>query len=310
MQQLVRTIPCFTSLTKCLNIWLVTSITIPWTYSRYNQILIALEDQEKTTFTCSIGTFTYRLMPFSLCNALATFHIACWVFYLIWWNNFWKYSWMISQFMETHSINIFTISNLFFNVVSRKIWHQTGVMPLYDKTWNCLGSWISKSGIEVDKAMTEVLAKLPVPKCVKNIRSLLWHAGFYRRFIKDFSKIARLLTNLLTKGVSFTFNSEFLNAWEKLKNELISVPIISAPDWSKQFEIMCDSSDFAIGAILGQRIDNKEHVIYYPSRTLNDAQLIYTTTNKEFLAVVFALEKFYDLHRSFCAKIPYGEKRC
>jgi len=73
---------------------------------------------------------------------------------------------------------------------------------------------------------------------------------------------------------------------------LISAPIISAPDWSTSFEIMCDALDFAIGDVLGQYIDNKQHAIYYSSRTLNDAQLNYTTTKKEFLAVVFTLEKF------------------
>jgi len=84
-----------------------------------------------------------------------------------------------------------------------------------------------------------------------------------------------------------------MNSWENLKRELIYAPIISALDWSKPFEIMCDASDFAIGAVVGQRIDNKQHVIYYSSRTLNDAQLNYTTTEKEFLAAVFALEKFH-----------------
>jgi len=87
--------------------------------------------------------------------------------------------------------------------------------------------------------------------------------------------------------VSFIFDSGYLNAWEKLKNKLISIPIISALDWSKPFEIMCDASNFAIGDVLRQCIDNKQHVIYYSSRTLNDAQLNYTTTKKEFLAVVF-----------------------
>ena len=112
-----------------------------------------------------------------------------------------------------------------------------------------LGHEISKKGIEVDRAKIEV------------IRSFLGYAGFYRRFIKNFSKIARPLTNLLAKDVSFTFDVECINSWEKLKSELISAPIISAPDWSKPFEIMCDASDFAIGAVLGQRIDNKQHVI-------------------------------------------------
>ena len=91
----------------------------------------------------------------------------------------------------------------------------------------------------------------------------------------------------------------------KLKIELISAPIISAPDWSKPFEIMCDVFDFAIGAILGQPIDNKQYVIYYSSRTLNDAQLNYTTTEKEFLAVVFAWKKF--VHTYLAPKPPYSQ---
>ena len=101
-----------------------------------------------------------------------------------------------------------------------------------------LGHEISSKGIEVDKAKIDVIAKFPMPKCVKDIQSFLGHAGFYRRFIKDFSKIARPLTNLLAKDVSFTFNNGCLIAWENLKKELISAPIISAPDWSKPFEIM------------------------------------------------------------------------
>ena len=114
-----------------------------------------------------------------------------------------------------------------------------------------LGHEISKKGIEVDRAKTKVIAKLLMPKCVKDIRSFLGHASFYLRFIKDFSKISRPLTNLLAKDVSFTFDVECIDSWEKLKRELISAPIISAPDWSKPFEIMCDASDFAIGAVLG-----------------------------------------------------------
>jgi len=93
-----------------------------------------------------------------------------------------------------------------------------------------LGHEISKKGIEVDRAKINVIAKLPMPKYVKDIRSFLGHPGFYRRFIKDFSKIARPLTNLLAKDVSFTFDAEFMNSWEKLKKELIFAPIISAPD--------------------------------------------------------------------------------
>jgi len=155
-----------------------------------------------------------------------------------------------------------------------------------------LGHEISKKGIEVDRAKIEVIAKLPMPKYMKDIRSFLGHTSFYRRFIKDFSKITRPLINLLAKDVSFTFDNECINSWEKLKKELISVPIISISDWSKPIEIMCDVSDFGIGTVLGQHIDNKQHIIYYSSRTLNDAQMNNTTTEKELLAVMLALEKF------------------
>ena len=88
----------------------------------------------------------------------------------------------------------------------------------------------------------------------------------------------------------FNFDKECLQAWEELKQKLTSTPIISAPNWTRPFKIMCDASDYAIGAVLGQRIDNIQYVIYYANRTLNEAQLNYTTTEKEFLAVVFALE--------------------
>ncbi|CAN6707368.1 unnamed protein product [Malus baccata var. baccata] len=116
--------------------------------------------------------------------------------------------------------------------------------------------------------------------------------GFYRRFIKDFSKIAQPLCQLLQKEVAFEFTKECTESFNQLKELLTTAPIIVPPDWSLPFELMCDASDYALGAVLGQRKDKRPHVIYYASRTLNDAQLNYSTTEKELLAVVFALDKF------------------
>ncbi|XP_048611858.1 uncharacterized protein LOC125586096 [Brassica napus] len=116
--------------------------------------------------------------------------------------------------------------------------------------------------------------------------------GFYRRFIKDFSMITRPLTRLLCKEATFSFDVECLEAFKKLKGELISAPIVQPPNWDLPFEIMCDASDYAVGAVLGQKKDGKTHVIYYASQTLNDAQMRYATTEKEMLAIVFAFEKF------------------
>ncbi|XP_019089193.1 PREDICTED: uncharacterized protein LOC109127995 [Camelina sativa] len=147
-------------------------------------------------------------------------------------------------------------------------------------------------GIEVDKAKIEVMSSLQPPKTVKDIRNFLGHAGFYRRFIKDFSKIARPLTQLLCKDISFEFTAGCMEAFLTIKQALISAPIVQPPDWDLPFEVMCDASDFAVGAVLGQRKDGKLHVSYYASRTLDGTQTKYATTEKELLAIVFAFEKF------------------
>ncbi|GJW08739.1 reverse transcriptase domain-containing protein [Tanacetum coccineum] len=155
-----------------------------------------------------------------------------------------------------------------------------------------LGHKISKSGIEVDKAKVDVIAKLPHPTTVKGIRSFLGHAGFYRRFIQDFSKIARPMTHLLEKETPFIFSKECIEAFETLKMKLTQAPILVAPDWDLPFEIMCDASDFAVGAVLGQRKTKHFQPIHYASKTMTEAQAHYTTTEKELLAVVYAFEKF------------------
>ena len=139
---------------------------------------------------------------------------------------------------------------------------------------------MSKMGIEVDKAKVDLISNLPVPSSVKQVRSFLGHAGFYRRFIKDFSKVAHPLTNLLTKDAPFVIDESCVKAFEKLRSSLVSAPIVQPLDFSLPFEIMCDASDFAIGAILGQRVNRMPHVIYYASRTLIDAQKNYSTTEK------------------------------
>jgi len=144
----------------------------------------------------------------------------------------------------------------------------------------------------VDKAKVEVIEQLPPPMNVKGVHSFLGHASFYRQFIKDFSQIAHPLTNLLAKDAPFYFNDECLDSFYYLKKALVSAPIIQPPDWTLLFEIMCDASDYAVGAVLGQTKDKKHHAISYASKTLIGPQLNYATTEKELLAVVFAIDKF------------------
>ncbi|KAL0439284.1 UNVERIFIED_CONTAM: hypothetical protein Slati_2411400 [Sesamum latifolium] len=154
-----------------------------------------------------------------------------------------------------------------------------------------LGHIVSSTGIEVDQAKINVIKSLPYPASVQEILSFLGHAGFYRRFIKDFSKITQLLCKLLQKDAAFEFDEACKLAFNKLKDSLTSAPIIQPPNWELSFEIMCDASNHAIGAVLGQLVGRDPHVIYYVSRMLDSAQSNYTTTKKELLAIVFVLEK-------------------
>ena len=113
------------------------------------------------------------------------------------------------------------------------------------------GHRISRRGIEVDRAKIEIIEKLPPPTSVNGVCSFLGHAGFYRRFIQDFSNVSIPLSNLLMQGVPFEFNDPYMNAFDLLKKKLISAPIVVAPNWNLPFELMCDASDFAVKAVLG-----------------------------------------------------------
>ncbi|RVW12761.1 Transposon Tf2-12 polyprotein [Vitis vinifera] len=227
-------------------------------YSGYFQIEIDLADQEKTTFTCPFGTYAYRRMPFGLCNAPATFQ-RCMLSI---------FSDMVERIMEVFMDDITVYGGTFEEclvnleaVLHRcieKDWCSTGRNHFMVRQGIVLGHIISEKGIEVDKAKVELIVKLPSPTTVKGVRQFLGHAGFYRRFIKGFSSLSKPLCELLAKDAKFIW----------------------------------DESDFAIGAVLGQREDGKPYVIYYASKTLNEAQRNYTTTEKELLAVVFALDKF------------------
>ncbi|GJW80309.1 reverse transcriptase domain-containing protein [Tanacetum coccineum] len=122
------------------------------------------------------------------------------------------------------------------------------------------------------------------------VRSFLGHARFYRRFIKDFSKISRSMTKLLEKDAVFDFNKECIEAFESLKEKLTNAPIMVSPDWARPFELMCNASDFAVEVVLGE--GKHFRPILFARKTLNNAQQNYTVTEKELLVVVFAFDKF------------------
>nr|GEW61648.1 reverse transcriptase domain-containing protein [Tanacetum cinerariifolium] len=247
----------------------------------------------ETTFTRPYGTFAYRRMPFGLCNAPGTFQ-RCMIAI---------FHDMIEKTMEVFMDDFSVFRDSFSSCLSNldtmlKRCEDTNLVLNWEKChFMCkegivLGHKISKSGIEVDRAKVDVITKLPHPTTVKGVRSFLGHAGFYRRFIQEFSKIARPMTHLLEKETPFVFSKECVDAFDTLKKKLTEAPILVVPDWNLPFELMCDASDFTIGAVLGQRKIKHFQPIHYASKTMTEAQIHYTTTEKEMLAVVYAFEKF------------------
>nr|GEY73997.1 hypothetical protein [Tanacetum cinerariifolium] len=184
----------------------------------YFQIPIDPLDQEKTTFTCPYGTFAYRRMPFSLCNASGTFQ---------------RYKML--QRCEDTNISL--------------TWEKSHFMV---KEGIVLGHKISKNRIEVNRAKVDAISKLPHPITVKDC----------------------------------------IKAFQTLQKKLTEAPILIAPNWDLPFELMCNARNLAIGAVLGQRHEKHFKPIHYASKTMNDAESNYTTSEKEMLAVVYAFEKF------------------
>ncbi|GJY18224.1 reverse transcriptase domain-containing protein [Tanacetum coccineum] len=196
-------------------------------FSGYFQIPIDPNDQEKTTFTCPFRTYAYRRMPFGLSNAPATFQRCMLAIFHD----------MIEESIEIFMVDFSVFGNSFdtcLNNLDKMLqrckdahlvlnWEKYHFMV---KEGIVLGHKVSSAGLEVDKAKIDVISKLPPPTNIKSIRSFLGHAGFYRRFIKDFSKIARPLTKLLAKDTPFEFDDEYQRAFESLKEKLTCAPMI------------------------------------------------------------------------------------
>ncbi|GKF22156.1 reverse transcriptase domain-containing protein [Tanacetum coccineum] len=228
-------------------------------------------------------------MPFGLCNALGTFQRCMMAIFHD----------MIEKMMKVFMDDFSLFGNSFGNCLSRidkmlQRCEDTNLCLNWEKSHfmvkECivLGHKISKNRIEVDKAKVDVIAKLPHPTTVKGVRSFLGHACFYRRFIKDFSKISYLLE----KNTLFIFSDECIQAFETLKKKLTEAPILITPDWDLPFELMCDASGFSIGAVLGQRHEKHFRPIYYASKT-----------SLQKISVVPHLEQKRSVYGSLCPKI-------
>lgn len=261
--------------------------------SAYWQIPMAEESKPLTAFVVPTrGLFQFRRMPFGLHNAPAT------------WQRF------IDQvvgvdleefcFVYLDDIVICTPTFEQHIDVLKKVLHRlvtAGLTLNQDKCFFCkselkyLGYVVNAAGLMVDADKVDAIVNLPPPRNITEVRRVVGLASWYRRFVPNFSTLTAPLTALLKKNVSFKWDDNCQTSFESIKTHLISAPVLSCPNFEVPFSLQTDASDYGLGAVLSQQHEDGEKVICYLSRSLTKAERKYTTTEKECLAVLFAIER-------------------
>ena len=263
-------------------------------YAGYWQIKVAPEDQEKTTFTTNMGNFKFSVMPFGLVNAPATFQramskvLAAYLhkFVIVYLDDVTIYS----QDEKIHLEHINLVLNT-LETVQLKI--NLAKCHFAKRRVEFLGHVISEGGVQTDAKKIEVITKYPTPTTITEVRGFLGMTSYYRKFIKNFAEIAEPLHCLLRKEKIYVWNAEAEIAFCRLKTALSQSPVLDYPRWNKEFLVYCDASNVAIGVAVHQKDEREvERPIAFGSRRLTKAEQNYSTTEKEFLAIIFGLKKF------------------
>jgi len=261
--------------------------------SGYHQIPMAEQDKQKTAFSTSYGHFEYNRMPFGLKNAPATFQrlmntvlvgmqgIKCFVYLddIV----------IYGASLEEHNRRL---TEVLERLRKNKLKLQPDKCEFLRKEVTYLGHIVTENGIRPDPSKITAVKNFPVPTKLKEVQAFIGLAGYYRKFIDNFSKIAKPLTLLTRKESTFAWNEEQQRAFEILKEKLITAPVLIYPDFNRKFVVTTDASGYAIGAVLSQGDAGKEKPVAYASRVLNKAERNYSTTEKELLAIVWAVNHF------------------
>ena len=257
------------------------------------QIELAPEDREKTAFITGEGLYEFRRMPFGLVNAPATMQrLINSVLKSERWKICLTYLDDIIVFSKTFSEQVERLETVLKALQKANLQLQKTKCKFAYKEVVFLGHLISEKGISPDPAKTDTIEKFPPPKNIKQVRSFLGLASYYRRFIKNFSSIAHPLNELLKKDNAFCWTEKCQKAFQELKEKLITPPILIHFNDKLPIFLYTDASGFAIGAVLAHKIDNIEHVVAYISHSLNKHEQNYPITEKECLAIVYSVEKF------------------
>lgn len=261
--------------------------------SAYWQVPVAESSRQYTAFTVpNRGLFQFRRMPFGLHNAPATWmRLLDSILGHDLQPNCFAYLDDVIVVTETFEQHLKVLDEVF-----RRL-REANITVSLEKCQYCkpeliyLGYKIDKNGLHVDPSKVKAMLDIPIPTCVSEVRRVVGTFSWYRRFIPNFSSIISPLTSLLRKGSKFVWNEQCDAAFRKMKEFLVSAPILSCPDYSRPFVVQTDASGYGIGAVLSQPYPEGDKVICYLSRSLNRCEKNYSTTQKECLAVIWALEK-------------------
>ena len=260
--------------------------------SAFWQVMVSENSREYTAFTVpSRGLFQFRKMPFGLTNAPATFQRLVDRLFP-----------ELSPYVMVYLDDIIIVSDSFdkhlevIGLVLDKL-ISAGLTVSKEKCFFCkpeleyLGYVVDRHGLRVNRKKVSAILDVPPPKTVKEVRSFIGLASWYRRFVPNFSTLIAPLTELTKKNVKFIWNDNCDNAFTTIKQLLVSAPILSCPDFSRPFVLQTDASSFGLGAVLTQPYEDGEKVICYLSRSLSRQERRYSVTELELLAIIFAVEK-------------------
>ena len=260
--------------------------------SGYWQIEMDGSSKEKTAFTTPDGHYQFTRMPFGLKNAPAEFSR---IMHQVLGNRSY-----VEIYLDDITIHSKTLEEHFEHIsqVAKALKEANLRIKPSKCKWfasklNILGHVVSGEGVAMETGKIKAISEREPPKTVKQIQQFLGICNYYRRFIKEYAKIAQPLFKLLKTEEKFVWGEEQTTAFERLKMELVSYPILRQPDLSKPFIVYTDASGYALGAVLSQKDDeNREYVCAYVSRLLKGAEVHYGITEKECLAVVWAIKQF------------------
>lgn len=263
--------------------------------SGYWQVQMHPKDREKTAFVTRYGMYEFNVMPFGLCNAPATFQRLmdkvykdiAWKFVVVYLDDTIIYS-------RTFNDHLKHLREVFIRIRKAGLKLNLEKCQFWMKRLPFLGHIISPQGIEPDPGKVEAIKRLIPPTTVSFVRSFVGLVGYYRKFIKNFSEVARPIYELLKKGQPFQWKRDQQEAFEILKKRLMTAPILAYPNFKQTFILATDASYNGYGATLSQiGPDKKEHPIAYASKSLRPGEINYGATELECAAIVWAVEYFY-----------------